>query len=281
MADTAFQTQFRQEFVQGFEQTMSLLYDSVTTEVQVKGNQATFLVADSGGVRATTRGTNGRIPGRPDNLVQNTVTLKEFHDKPQRTGFNIFASQGDGRRIMQQTAMGVIHREIDFDIIETLDGATVTTGAAATASLAMVTTAFTKLGNAQVPIDGNVCAVISPAFLGYLHTLKEFSSADYVSKKTFDNNDAAWDDTRGYYMWMGVKWIVHTNLTGAGTASETCFMYHKSAVGHAAPSQLIQTAANYNEEDDYSYARCTAFIGSTILQNAGIVKMIHDGSALS
>ncbi len=281
MADTAFQTQFRQEFVQGFEQTMSLLYDSVTTEVQVKGNQATFLVADSGGVRATTRGTNGRIPGRPDNLVQNTVTLKEKHDKPQRTGFNIFSSQGDGRRIMQQTAMGVIHREIDFDIIETLEGATVTTGAAAIASLAMVTTAIVKLGNAQVPMDGNVCAVVTPAFLGYLHTLKEFVSADYVTKKPSENNDMAWDDTRSYYNWMGIKWIQHSNLPGAGTSSETCFMYHKTAVGHAAPSQLIQTAANYNEEDDYSYARCTAFIGSTILQNAGIVKMIHDGSALS
>ena len=281
MADTAFQIQFRQEYVKGFEQTLSLLYESTTTEVQMKGNQATFLVADSGGVRATTRGTNGRIPGRPDNLVQNTITLKEVHDKPQRTSFNLFSSQGDGRRIMQQTAMGVIHREIDLTVIEALDAATVTTGAAATASMTMVTTAITKLGNASVPLDGNVCAVITPAFLGYLHTLKEFASADYVSRKITDGYDLAWDDNRGYWNWMGVKWMVHPNLTGAGTASATCFMYHKSAIGAAAPSDLIQTKANYNEEDDYSFARCTSFIGSTILQNAGIVKMLHDDSGLS
>jgi len=31
MADTAFQTQFRQEYIAGFEQRQSLLRDSVTT----------------------------------------------------------------------------------------------------------------------------------------------------------------------------------------------------------------------------------------------------------
>ena len=281
MADTAFQTQFRQEFIRGFEQTKSLLHDSVTNEVMIKGNQATFLVADSGGVRASTRGTNGRIPGRPDNLTQNTITLREVHDKPQRTAFNIFASQGDGRRIMQETAMAVINREIDLDIIETLENATVTTGSAATASQTMVITALTKLGNADVPLDGRVCAVITPAFLGYLHTITEFASADYVKKKPAENNEAAWKDETGFYVWMGVKWIVHPNLPGAGTNAEKCFMYHETAVGSASPSELIQTAANYNEEDDYSYARCSAYIGSSILQTTGVIQMNHDGSAIS
>jgi len=281
MADTAFQTQFRQEFIQGFEQHQSLLYDSVTNEVMMKGNQATFLVADSGGVRASTRGTNGRIPGRPDNLTQNTITLQEVHDKPQRTGFNIFASQGDGRRIMQETARAVINREIDLTIITALSGATVTTGTAASASLNLVLRSLTMLGNADVPLDGRVCAAITPAFLGNLMAVKEFNNAEYVSNKPMDNNDAAWKDERGFYKWMGVKWIVHPNLTGAGTAAEECFMYHESAVGAAAPSNLVQTSANYNDEDDYSYARCSAYIGSTILQSSGVIQMNHDGTSLS
>lgn len=281
MADTAFQTQFRQEFIRGFEQTKSLLHESVTNEVMVKGNQATFLVADSGGVRASTRGTNGRIPGRPDNLTQTTIALHEVHDKPQRTGFNLFASQGDGRRIMQETAMSVINREIDLDLIETLENASVNTGTAATASQNMVIKALTKLGNASVPLDGRVWAVITPAFLGYLHSVTEFASADYVSRKPADNNDAAWKDETGYYVWMGVKWIVHPNLPGIGTSAEKCFMYHETAVGSAAPSELVMTAAGYNDEDDYSFARCSAFIGSGILQSTGVVQMNHDGSAIS
>ena len=74
MADTAFMTQYRQEFIAGFEQKQSLLRQSVTSEAVIKGNQAVFLVADSGGATAVTRGVNGLIPARADHLVQNTAT---------------------------------------------------------------------------------------------------------------------------------------------------------------------------------------------------------------
>ena len=75
MADTAFQKQYRQEVIAGFEVNQSLLRDSVTTEAVIKGNEAVFLVGDSGGATAVTRGVNGLIPSRPDNLTQNTATL--------------------------------------------------------------------------------------------------------------------------------------------------------------------------------------------------------------
>ena len=114
---------------------------STTTETMVTGREAVFLVADSGSAEAVTRGVDGRIPGRPDNLNQNTATLQEWHDKPVRTRFNIFASQSDGRRIMQETSLGVINRKIDQDIITELNTATLDTGGAAVASLAMITQA--------------------------------------------------------------------------------------------------------------------------------------------
>lgn len=281
MADSAFQTQFRQEFIAGFEQRQSLLRDSVTTEVMVKGQQVTFLIADSGGAEAVTRGLNGRIPGRPDNLTQVTGTLQEWHDKPERTGFNLFASQGDGRRIMQETAMGVINRKIDDTIIDQLNTATNNTGSAAIGSLALSIKALTKLQNNDVPMDGRITALITPAYLGYLLQTKEFANADYITKKPIDTGEAGWKDSPGFYSWMGVKWIVHPNLPGKGTNAEKCFMYHRSAIGHAAPSDLIQTYADYNREDDYSYARCTAYMCGKLLQNSGVIVINHDGSALA
>ena len=105
MADTAFQTQYRDEFISGFEQRQSLVRQTVTTEAEVKGNSAVFLVADSGAATAVTRGVNGLIPARADNLTQNSATLAEWHDLVRRTGFNLYASQSDGRRIMQETTM--------------------------------------------------------------------------------------------------------------------------------------------------------------------------------
>lgn len=278
MSSTAFQTQYRQEFIQGFEQRQSLVRDSVTTEIEVKGNTAIFLVADSGGATAVTRGTNGKIPGRSDNLAQKTATLKEWHDVPERTGFNLFASQGDGRRIMQETSMGVINRKIDQDIIGILNTGTVDTGSTVTASLKLVLKSKAILGVAAVPNDGQITVLATPAFMAYMLQVKEFASAQYVTKKPLDTGETGWKDTPGYYNFMGLKFIEHPNLPGVGTNAEKCFMYHRSAVGHAAPSDLIQTFAGYDERHDFSWARCTAYMGPALLQNSGIVVMNHDGS---
>lgn len=278
MSDTAYQIQFRDEFIAGFEQNKSLLRDSVTTEVMVKGYQATFLVADSGGAEAVTRGTNGRIPGRPDNLTQYTATLQEWHDVPERTGFNLFASQGDGRRIMQKTAMAVLNRKIDQDIIDALENATNDTGAAAVATLKMVVKSKAILGINKVPADGNITAIVTPAFMAYLHMIEEFTNSMYVNKKPVDSGEAFWSDERQVYNWMGVKWIEHPDLPGVGTSAEKCFMYHKASVGHAAPTELISTVADYDKRDDFSYCRCTGYFGGKLLQNSGVVVMNHDGS---
>ena len=271
MAESAFQVQYRQEFIQGFEQTQSLARNTVTTESVVKGNQATFLVADSGDAEAVTRGLNGLIPGRADNLTQNTATLVEWHDKPIKTGFNIFASQGDQRRIMQETCMAVINRKIDQDIIVELNTATQDTGAAQQANLDLVMYGRTILGNNAVPLDGNVSALITPAFEAYLMQVKEFASADYVSNTPFSSQLTM-------FRWANVNFIVHPNLPGAGTNAEKCFLYHKSAIGHAIDKGNIGSKVGYNEEDDYSWALCSVFMGPQILQNSGIVVLNHDGS---
>ena len=275
MSDTAFQTMYRQEFISGFEQRQSLLRQTCTTEADINGNTAVFLVADSGSASAVTRGSNGLIPGRADNLTQNSCTLVEWHDKPVRTGFNLYASQGDGRRIMQETTMGVLNRKVDSDIIAQLDTATQDTGATQTGSLPLVMYAKTILGNNDVENDGNIFAVITPAFEAYLMQTKEFASADYVSNKKFEMQNGS------YFKWAGVNFIVSTRLTGKGTSSESCYMYHKSAIGHACDTERLRVTPGYVEEHDYSFCLATGYFGSKLLQNSGIVQMLHDGSAFA
>lgn len=272
MAESAFQIQYRQEFIAGFEQNQSLIRDTVTTESVIKGNQATFLVADSGDATPVTRGLNGLIPGRADNLTQNTATLVEWHDKPIATGFNIFASQGDRRRIMQTTSMSVMNRKMDQDIITELTNATQDTGAAQPASLDLVVYGTTILGNNEVPMDGNISALITPAFHAYLLQTKEFTNAEYVDNKPFTNKLTM-------FRWAGVNFIVHPNLPGKATNAEKCFLYHKSAIGHAVDTDGIASKVGYNEEQDYSWALCTAYMGAKLLQNPGVVVLNHDGSA--
>jgi hypothetical protein len=274
MASTAFQTLYRQEFISAFEQRQSLLRASVTTAANINGNAAVFLVAGSGGASAVTRGVNGLIPARSDDLTQLTATLAEWHDLVQRTGFNVESSQGDARRIMQETTMGVINRKIDADIIAQLDTATNDTGAAATGSLALVAKSMAILGNAEVPIEdeNNMFGLISPAFHAYLMQVSSFTSADYVEVKPFAG------PFRRYRRWYGINWIVHPNVTGVGTAAEKCYIFHRDALGHAV-NKDVRMAVGYDDEQDYSYARASVYMGSKLLQNNGVVQVMHDGSA--
>jgi hypothetical protein len=274
VADTAFQIRYRQEFIAGFEQRQSLVRTTVVTEADIQAQQAVFLVADSGGAAAVTRGVNGLIPARADDLNQFTATLLEYHDLVRRTGFNLYTSQGDGRRIMQQTTMAVLNRQIDTDIINQLDTATQTTGVTAPASLQMVQWALAILGNNAVPLDGNIFALITPSFHSYLMQMKEFTNVQWI-------NDKPYEDNLMMYRWSGVNFIVHPNLIGKATSTEHCYMYHRNSIGHACDFDQIRTYADYFPEQDYSWARASGFMGSKVLQNTGIVLMRHDGSAMA
>lgn len=277
---TAFQTQYRQEFIATFEQHQSLLRDTVTTEAVIKGNQAVFLVAGSGGAEAVTRGVNGMIPARDDSNTQNTATLREWHDKSRKTNFNIFASQGNQRAIMQQSTMAVINRKIDDEIIDALATGTVTVGSSSeTPSIPMFLKAGVKLQNASVPWDSNITFLCQPAFLAYLQQDDQFSSAEYVNMRPWAGQDANWRDTPQAYRWNNVVVISHPGLPGKGTSSENNFLYHRSAIGHAVNTEGLQSEVGYDPEDAYSWARCSVDMGSVVLQNSGIVVMTADGSA--
>jgi len=277
MADSAPQIQYRQELVATFEEGMSWLRRTTVTEAVIKGNQATFLVAGSGGASAVTRGVNGLIPARADSLTQTTATLVEWHDLVRKTRFNIFQSQGDQRRLMQDTCRMVLNRRIDQDIFDQLDTATNNLGTATTMALSIVAKALTTLGENEVPTEeeDKMWAVMSPAVRGYLMQIPEFNSADYVEVKPL--NGPALRTKR----WAGFNWIFHPNVTGVGTSSEKCYFYHQDAVGSAFDNgEGLNTAIGYDDEQDYSYARASSFTGAKLLQQSGILQFLHDASAI-
>ena len=277
MAESAPQIQYRQELIATFEEGMSWLRQTTVTEAVIKGNQATFLVAGSGGAAAVTRGINGLIPARADNMTQTTATLTEWHDLVRKTRFNIFQSQGDQRRLMQETSRKVLNRRIDADVIAQLDTATNNLGAATTMSLAIVAKAITTLGENEVPVEeeDKMWAVATPAVRGYLMQTTEFTSKDYVEMKFLNG------PSRRVLRWAGFNWVFHPNLTGVGTASEKTYFYHRDSIGSAFDSgEGLNTAIGYDDEQDYSYARASSFTAAALLQQSGIVQFLHNASAI-
>lgn len=273
MSVEAAMIQYRREFVASFEQRVSALKMATTKESMVSGNQATFLVSGSGGDTAVTRGVNGLIPYSNPTNTQVTATLAEKHAGYELTSFNIFASQGDQKRIMQEASMSVINRDIDLTILAELANATQDFGSGV-ATLNTVVGAKVILGNAQVNTSesDNMFAVVSPAFMGYLMQVREFASAEYVDVKPFAGA------SKQYLRWMGINWIESPLVTGLGTSSEICYMFHRNALGYAVRVGEESVSIGYEDKQDSSWSRATTYHAAKILQNTGIVKITHDGS---
>jgi hypothetical protein len=275
VADSAFKTMYRNEAIAGFEVMTSSLRQSTVTEANFSGNSAIFLVASSGDATYTTRGVNGLIPARADSLTQNTCTLTEKHDLVRKTGFNITNSQGDQRKIMQDTTLGTINRAIDTEILSALSSSTTTISTAQTMSFELVQRAKTKLGNNDIPVEDidNLFAVVSPAAMAYIEQAPEFSSRDYVSVQPLVG------PSRRMLRWAGFNWIVTSLISGIATSAEYVYFYHRNAIGSAANKSGIDAMADYDAEQDYSWARASVYSGAKMLQTGGIVKVTHDGSA--
>lgn len=277
MANNAPMTRYRDETIAAFEQKQAMLRMTVTTEHMQDGNIATFLVAGSGDATAVTRGLDGRIPAREDDLTQNSCTLVEWHDKPVRTDFNVFESQGDARRISIESCVAVMNRKLDSDILGSngLGAATLGDSAATTLSANWLLQHQAVLGENDVPIDemDKVFCVLTPAAFGLLKQIKEFGSGDYVDFKPFNG------PARRVYHWAGINFIMSTRLTGMGTSSATCYMYHRDAIGHAIANGHPDLDGDYNREDAYWWTRCTGYFGTKLLQNTGIRKLLHNDSA--
>lgn len=282
MASFAFQTQYRQEYIAQFEQKLSFFRGSAVTEAVIKGNQATFLVAGTGGANAVTRGLNGLIPGRNDSLTQTSATLQEWHDKPKRTSFNIFASQGDGRRILQEGSVKVLNRKIDDLMIAQLSTGTVTTSSAAGVpfTLALASKALGLLGLSDVDIEeeDNMFCALSPAAMNYANQIKEFANANYVDVSPFRTGPIK-GPTMRMKRWLGINFFMSNRLSGRTTNNELCLMWHRNSIGWAVNTGEMQIMADYNSEEDYYWARASAFMGASLLQNSGVVVLNHDGSA--
>src|SRR5258708_35635072 len=204
----------------------------------MKGRRGMFVVAGSGGETAATRGLNGNTPPRVDSLTQVPATLVEWHDKPQRTEFNIFASQGDGRRIMQSSTVKVLNRKIDQDILGVLSGASSNLGSPQAMTLALATRALAPLDLQDVDTteEDNMFFVGSPAMRAYLMQIAEFQKAEYVEIKPLVG------PARRFRRWAGFNWIFHPHLPNVGTASEPSFAFHPSAA--APPVNTAQTNAH-------------------------------------
>lgn len=274
MAVQAAITQFRQETVAQFEQKATQLAMATTRETVRQGQSSVFLVSGANGDTAVTRGANGDIPyGGPTNS-QVTITLKERHAAKELTGFDVFASQGNQADGLRTMVMSIINRDRDLLILAALASATQDFGTGVM-DVTTILGSLAILGNNQVPTEeiDNMFGIVSPAAWAYMLQFPEFSSAQYVEIKPFNSGASA-----KYKRWCDVNWIKSPLVSGVGTSSEILYIFHRAAIGYSASMGEEKVFAGYEEKHGRSWARAELFHESGLLQNAGVIKITHDGS---
>lgn len=271
---------YRREFIGAFNTSVTFLKDRATPESMDMGRSAVFDVAPVGG-RMQTRSIDGRIPRTTVADTQITCTLAEHVKKFEVTDFEAFTSQSDERAKMNHRIMESVNQEMDFNILTELGNASTSFSAsAAPITLDTATRVIAQLAANQVPINPNdVTFVVSPYLEAKLQNIQGYASQDYVSTRPLETGGNQFQNQVMMKRWLNVSWITHPNLVGVGTASCTCFIWHRRALGVAAPSNQVRYSAGYDDQDHYHYASATLKAGTKILQNTGILKFLHNDLA--
>ena len=272
---------YRREFVRSFDQTVSLLSERTLDETMSSGKAAIFDVTDLSGDLAE-RGLDGRIPRLASSDSQVTCVLKEFVGKHDITNYETFTSQSDERKKLNAKISAKVSRRLDRQIIEALASATnqFALGAATAFTSQNVGKIIAELAKQEVPIDpADVTCVLTPNAYAELEELRGFSGAEYVSVKPLDRGGNQFSNKRNIRSWRDVSWLTSPLLPGMGTATAKCYIFHRNALGCAKPKQQIKYGMGYNDEDHYHYCSVSMMTGAKILQQEGVLEIVHDDTA--
>ncbi|WP_333846875.1 phage capsid protein [Phaeobacter italicus] len=267
--------QYRDEWVLQFQRGETYLKDAVTRELVFKGDTAVFPIQGSA-PRMVRRGVNGLIPSRQRTDSQVNVPLEEFHSLETQSSFNIFTSQSDLRMAMQQAGALTAAREIDQIIIDdALSTATnqFNNGNAITLTFGNVVDIISELNEQDVYSSDDITILWTPKAWARIKTFDEFTSADYVDEKPLAGGVAGKERP---VRWAGATHMPHTGLPNIGGNNAQCYAFARGAVGHAVNNDMIHVNVGYDGEQDYSYARHTIFQGARLLQQPGVLQIIHD-----
>jgi hypothetical protein len=271
---------YRREFIENFNVGATLLMDRFTEESMTMGRSAVFDVATLGG-RMSVRSVDGRIPRRSRSDTQVTCTIDERVAKEEVTDFEKFTSQADERAKINRSIMISVNEEIDYHILTELANASTSYSAsAAPITLDTATKVIATLSQNKVPIGAqDLTWIISPMMEAKLQTIQGYTSSDYVATKPLDSGGNQFSGQRKIKSWLGCGWIVHPNLPNTGTSSCTTYLVHRRAFGLAVPTSKIQYEAGRIPGELAECAVAGLMMGAKILQNAGILKFIHNDAA--
>lgn len=256
--DQAFIKQFEREVHEAYQRQGSKLRGTVRTISDVNGSSAIFQKVGKG--TASTKSTHGLVPVMNLDHTSIEVTLSDYYagdwiDRLDELKVNI-----DERQVIANAGAAALGRKTDELIINAM--ATASTNVISDGNIGMtkakILSAFSTFGTNDVPDDGERYCVVGWKQWTELLGIEEFVNADYIGT---DNLPFA--NITQAKMFMGTIFLPHSGLPVASDI-RSCFFYHKTAIGHAAASD-VQTDVSWHGD------RASHFVNNMMSQGAGLI----------
>ena len=260
----SFTKAFEAEVHTAYQRTGSKLRNTVRFKNNVKGSSTTFQKVGKGTASVKTR--HGLVPVMNINHTPVECTLTDYYAGDWLDSLDELKIGYDERSVIVNAGAYALGRKTDDLIITALGGATNSVGdGTTTLSKSLILDAFSSLNNKDVPDDGQRFGIVGANEWNALLNLQEFSDSDYVG------NEFPWLKGTESRKWLGIVWIMHTGLP-TDTGKRNCFIYHKTAIGHACGQDVITDISWHGDYAAY-FINNMMSQGACLIDNDGVVKI--------
>ncbi len=257
--DQAFIKQFEREVHEAYQRQGSKLRNTVRTISNVNGSSAVFQKVGKG--TASTKSTHGMVPVMNLDHSAIEVMLQDYYAGDWVDRLDELKTNIDERQVIANAGANALGRKTDEQIINALSNAS--THAIADGNVGLtkdkILTAFETFGENDVPDDGMRFCIVGWKQWSDLLSIDEFVNADYIG-----HEELPFATITQAKMFLGTIFIPHSGLPVDGEDIRSCFYYHKTAVGHAAASD-VQTDISWHGD------RAAHFVNNMMSQGAGLI----------
>ncbi|MBL8637047.1 MAG: hypothetical protein JNN09_00930 [Alphaproteobacteria bacterium] len=267
--NVAFVKQFEREVHEAYQRQGAKLRGAVRNVNNVKGSSVIFQKIGKG--TASTKSTHGMVPVMNASYTSVECLLQDYYAGDWVDKLDELKINHDERGVIANAGAYALGRKTDDLIIAALSGASTHTIADGNTGLTRdkVLAAFEKLGEADIPDDGQRFAVVGWQQWSELLKLPEFASSDFVGP-----DELPYKGTQAK-KWLGATWIPHSGLPIDGNDIRKCFWFHKTAIGHASGSDVV-TDISWHGDRASHFVNNMMSQGAVLIDGSGVVVINCD-----
>lgn len=261
-----------QSFVRHFQSDVHMLYqqmgsklrNTVRTKDRIVGSSTTFQKVGKG--TASTKARHGKVPVMNVDHASVECTLADYYAGDWVDRLDELKTNIDEQAVVARAGAYALGRKTDELLIQKLDASTnYALDGSDGLTKPKILAAFEKLGEADVPDDGERYAVVGWKQWSDLLDIDEFANADYVG-----DDDLPWKGTQAK-RWLGTLWMPHSGLTKSDSV-RYCYWYHKTAIGHAIGSH-VKSDITWHGDRAAHFVNNMMSQGACLIDPSGVVSL--------